>query len=98
MCITSDSGTITQENTGEGKSIIVAILATIRCLQKWSTDIITSSSVLAERDAIEFDSFYKLFGFTVSSCKNEEEWDIPKVWKYNNIFENNVIYGDVCEF
>lgn len=50
-----DNGIIMEVKTGEGKSFVITILAIYYCLQnrkkKTSIDIITSSSVLAKRDA-----------------------------------------------
>jgi preprotein translocase subunit SecA len=46
-------GIIAQIATGEGKSTIVAILAAIKALQGEKVDVITSSEVLASRDAEE---------------------------------------------
>ena len=60
-------------NTGEGKTYIIASLAVLIILmsgKKESTwvDIITSSSVLAQRDCEEMQGFYKSFGISASDC------------------------------
>jgi preprotein translocase subunit SecA len=44
------NGLIEEVKTGEGKTIIIAFLAVIYCLKGKKVDILTSSSVLAERD------------------------------------------------
>lgn len=65
-------GQLLQVATGEGKSIIVVILAIVsalrgsencRCAQ---VDVITSSPVLAERDAKDKMRLYKMFNLTCS--------------------------------
>jgi len=47
-----------QISTGEGKSVIVAMLAAYQTLQDFPVDILTSQDVLACRDAKEFKDFY----------------------------------------
>ncbi|CAG8617162.1 6790_t:CDS:2, partial [Dentiscutata heterogama] len=59
-----------QVSTGEGKSTICAMLASIKALQGENVDIITSSSVLAKRDADERKSFYETLGI---SCGSNED-------------------------
>ena len=46
-----NSGLIQEILTGEGKTIIISFLAVIKALQGKKVDILTSSTVLAERDA-----------------------------------------------
>ena len=74
----SNSGLLMQVATGEGKSLIVAMLATLKWLQGHTVDIVTSADHLAERDAKEMESFYALFGLTVGDNKamsnGEKEW------------------------
>ena len=60
-----DCGTLSQISTGEGKSLIVAMLAVVQGLGGKKVDIMTSSEILAKRDASEKESFYKLFGLSV---------------------------------
>ena len=48
-----NKGRFCQINTGEGKSSIVSILGTIKALQYKYVDILSSSIVLAKRDAEE---------------------------------------------
>ena len=47
-----DEGLIQQILTGEGKSLIITFLATIKAFMGKKVDILTSSLVLAERDAL----------------------------------------------
>ena len=68
---TGDCGLLMQVSTGEGKSLIVSILATIKCLQGHTIDIVTSSNVLAKRDAVSMKEFYYLFALT---CDHNDEF------------------------
>jgi len=66
-----DQGRLLQVATGEGKSTIVSVLAIINGLKGKKVDIVTSSPVLAERDAKERRSFYKMFGLSCA-CNNDK--------------------------
>ncbi len=46
----SENGLLSQIATGEGKSTIVSVMATIKALQGYKVDVITSSLILAKRD------------------------------------------------
>ncbi|ETO31729.1 Helicase conserved domain containing protein [Reticulomyxa filosa] len=61
----SEGGGLSEIATGEGKSLIIACLAIIKVLQGKYVDIVTSSDVLARRDAISSYNFYNLFGIRV---------------------------------
>ena len=65
-------GLIEQIPTGEGKTSISSFLAVIEALEGKKVDIITSSLVLAERDATLLKNFYNLFGLTVDYCRNSD--------------------------
>lgn len=63
-------------HTGEGKTSIVAMLAIlVRLFKAKSIDIITSSEVLAKRDAEELRPLYQFFGVTVSNNIDAEHFD-----------------------
>jgi len=85
----SDKGRIAQIATGEGKSTITAMLAAVKALQGEKVDIITSSEVLAARDAEEKKSFFNLLGLTVSDNSSNNAPDCYKA---------NVVYGDITDF
>ncbi len=59
-------GVLEQVSTGEGKSLVIAAFAIVRALQGRNVDVVTSSAVLAERDAQEHAELYKKFGLKVS--------------------------------
>ena len=66
-----DCGLIEEILTGEGKTIIISFLAVIKALQGKKVDILTSSTVLAERDAKEMSKFYNYFGLSVDYCNKD---------------------------
>lgn len=94
LLYTSNKGRLAQIATGEGKSKIVAMLATVKVLQGESVDIITSSSILAERDAKAHASFFELFGMTVACNADDKDYESgPKP-----CYQANVVYGALADF
>uniref|UniRef100_A0A1I8PF29 Uncharacterized protein n=1 Tax=Stomoxys calcitrans TaxID=35570 RepID=A0A1I8PF29_STOCA len=84
---------LAQVATGEGKSIVVVALAIMNVLCGQKVDVVTSSSVLAKRDAEENIAIYKMFDVSVShNCS--EEMDKRKA-AYSG---NQVVYGDLSNF
>ena len=59
-------GKLLEVATGEGKSTIVCILAIINALKGNKVDVITSSPVLAERDAKQKAKLFRMFSLTCS--------------------------------
>lgn len=66
-----NKGVIQQVYTGEGKSLIITLLATVKAFTGNKVDILTSSPVLAQRDDIEMKDFYTIFGLTVDYCRKD---------------------------
>ena len=81
-----NKGLFAQIKTGEGKSSIVAVLATVKALYNEYVDVLSSSIVLAQRDAKEKKSFYKIFGLSVSNTDKK------------NAYKKNIVYGDSMGF
>jgi preprotein translocase subunit SecA len=50
-----EKGKLGNISTGEGKTLIVSMLAVIMCLCGKKVDIVTSSKILAIRDSREYD-------------------------------------------
>ncbi|CAF1614910.1 unnamed protein product, partial [Didymodactylos carnosus] len=65
------SGRLSQINTGEGKTTIVAMLAAIKALEGHKIDIITSSPELAKPQAEQQKTFFNIFGLTVGHNGND---------------------------
>uniref|UniRef100_A0A914VT58 Chloroplast protein-transporting ATPase n=1 Tax=Plectus sambesii TaxID=2011161 RepID=A0A914VT58_9BILA len=82
-----------QVSTGEGKSLIVATLAIIKVLSDEKVDIITSSTVLARRDAEENKDIYGLFDISVAhNCSEDFQ---KRSEAYTN---HSVVYGEISSF
>ena len=80
--------------TGEGKSLIVAMLTVVKALQGNRVDIVTSSPLLAERDAKEFKPFYEYFGLTVmDNSENQPSEGTPKP-----CYQCDIVYGTASMF
>lgn len=90
--ISKDKGRLNQVATGEGKSDIVAILAIINVLRGHTVDVVTSSPILAQRDALEKKNLYGIFGITV-----DDNWDIKDgkqiVCIFKKSYNADIIYG-----
>ena len=80
-------GIFLQINTGEGKSLIIQFLAAYLALLGNKVDVISSSTVLADRDGNDedFKKFYEKFGLT-SGCASKEE------------YKEDIVYGDTQNF
>ena len=84
-------GRLAQNNTGEGKTTIVAMLAAIKALEGHKVDIITSSSELAKPQAEDQEKFFKIFSLTAAHNGKEGE-DIKERYKAD------IIYGAAGDF
>ncbi|XP_051258472.1 protein translocase subunit SecA-like [Dicentrarchus labrax] len=88
----SETGRIIQVGTGEGKSCIVAMFAAFQALRGEKVDIMSSSSVLAERDLDEWKDFYENLKISVDCNTNKQDKELKKC------YECQVVYGTVEEF
>ncbi|CAD7937375.1 unnamed protein product, partial [Amoebophrya sp. A120] len=79
-------GRLGQVPTGEGKTMIVAILAAILALRNQTVDIITASEELAKPAAEEMKGFFSLFGFSAAAISEDTNWT------------QHIIYGDASQF
>ncbi|MBS4169097.1 hypothetical protein [Parachlamydia sp. AcF125] len=94
-------GRISQMFTGEGKSITFACLAILRAMTRSHVDVITTSFVLAERDATQKEPLFKLFGLTVSNncdlaCESDDEERKKRYYQEGKPVD--IVYGDVGAF
>ena len=98
-----NKGLILQISTGEGKSTITAISAAIKALQGRTVDVITSSSVLAQRDIEERAEFFKMLGISASfnpslNSKNSKINASNLEAHKRNAYGCQIVYGDVGSF
>ena len=89
---------IGQIKTGEGKALLIAALALYFRQEDLIVYIVTSNTVLAKRDAKEFQSFYSQFSIKSGNAINEVLEMEAKSILYDNIYQNEIIYGDVGSF
>ena len=90
-----NKGLIEQIYTGEGKTVIISFLATIKALEGKKVDILTSSCVLAERDAKEMKEFYNLFDLSVDYCKTNNDIELNDSNLENfKCYDADIVYGD----
>ncbi|XP_025761018.1 uncharacterized protein LOC112846020 [Oreochromis niloticus] len=88
----SETGRLIQVGTGEGKSCIIAMFAAFRALRGEKVDIMSSSSVLAERDCKEWKGFYKELNITADYNCNRPDGELKKC------YECQVVYGTAEDF
>lgn len=87
---TEMKGRLGQVKTGQGKSIIVNMLAAFLGMYHACIDIVTSSESLAKRDAKESQDYFAIFGLTVGHCCEEE--------LTSAMFKPNILYGTPFKF
>lgn len=93
LAISTDKGRLLEISTGEGKSCVVAMFAAMLANQGKHVDIITSSSVLADRDAVEWRDFYTFFNVTVGSNINVKDDDDRR-----RCYNHQIVFGTVASF
>lgn len=87
-------GFLAEIATGEGKSTIIACLAVMKSLEGEVVDIVTSSPVLAERDADVLSPLYALFGLTVAHNSSDPDY----IGGPRACYAGNIVYGSVENF
>ncbi|KAG5280713.1 hypothetical protein AALO_G00063170 [Alosa alosa] len=89
----SDTGKLLEMGTGEGKSCVIAMFAVLRALRGEKIDVVSSSSVLCERDAKEWAKFYSHFNITVDTNTDKTTDDGRKI-----CYKKDVVYGTIEAF
>jgi tetratricopeptide (TPR) repeat protein len=91
----TDPGILAQISTGEGKSLIIAMFAILKALQRRKIDVMTSSSELAQRDVKDLRHFYELFSLRIASNEDHQYESGMKKCYGKDI---DVVYGDSSHF
>ena len=86
-------GLLLQVKTGEGKSSIIAVEASVWAFYGERSYIITSNRILAEKDVIEFGTFYAMLGISV-------DHNIVKDGHQNlyKAYGCDIVYGQLYDF
>jgi len=85
-------GLILEVLSGEGKTLIISFLAIYFAVLGKKVDILTSSSVLAERDAKNRQKLYNRFGVTCDFCRKDSKNSNEK--RILECYNADVVYGD----
>jgi preprotein translocase subunit SecA len=85
-------GLAQQVNTGEGKSLIIAMTACLAALNGDPVDIITSNTYLAARDARKFRPLFMASGLSVDYVKDQSNRQ-SVVQANASVFNADVVYG-----
>ena len=89
-----DTGRLAQINTGEGKSLIVAMLAAVHALQGQYVDVITTSSELAIPEVLKQEHFFKMLSLTVGENSSHGKSDAAKA----AVYKKDIVYGTAEDF
>lgn len=94
-------GCLLEISTGEGKTCILAMFATIQATRGIKVDIVTSSPLLASRDQDKWRKLYDMFGIT-SSTVPPTQIDSCSFKDHDKLLEDaysqQVVYGTVGTF
>ncbi|MCP3659143.1 MAG: hypothetical protein GY830_02025, partial [Bacteroidetes bacterium] len=85
-------GLIEQINTGEGKSLISAILSAFHVLKKQKVDVITSSPELVKQELAKRKSYFDLLGITY------DHNNYTKLSQLKSAYKNDIVYGIPTSF
>ncbi|KAI4893737.1 hypothetical protein NFI96_026669, partial [Prochilodus magdalenae] len=99
--LTGNKGCLLEIGTGEGKSCILAMFASILAIRGIKVDIVTSSPVLARRDQEEWQKLFQMLGVTSSvvppsfsgACSSDKQDQLLQ-----DAYKKQVVYGTVGAF
>ena len=85
-------GRLAEIATGEGKTALVAMFVAFKALQGRKVDVISSSGVLAHRDAVDERTFYKALGISVADTEDPGSTYLSGL---KSCYLADVVYGDI---
>ncbi|KAJ3660162.1 hypothetical protein Zmor_004630 [Zophobas morio] len=88
-----NAGRLCQIKTGEGKTVIVSLLAVIKCLQGHRVDVLTTNPLLAAEGVTETKRFYSVFGISVATNNKGSDGSINP-----SCYTADVLYGTITNF
>lgn len=91
-------GCLAQVHTGEGKSVITAMVALAKALAGETVDILTSSKTLAARDAEHFAPLYQAFNFTATCNCEGDAGNSEQIKHCYAGGQRAIVYGDAATF
>lgn len=95
LFINNKTGMMAQISTGEGKTFIAVASAIVKVMYGEKIDIITSSPVLAKRDALAGDNLLAFKTFNITAGHNCDEDVDKRKAVYSSV---DVIYGSLSGF
>uniref|UniRef100_A0A6V7JEB5 Uncharacterized protein n=1 Tax=Bracon brevicornis TaxID=1563983 RepID=A0A6V7JEB5_9HYME len=88
-------GRLSQINTGEGKTIVIAMLAAYFALKGHKVDIVTSSSALAIPQSQDFMDFYGIFDLSVDhNIENPTAYSCDIVYGVNLNYQGDILRSE----
>lgn len=88
-------GRLAQINTGEGKSLIVAMLSAYHALQGKQVDVITTSTELSVPEVKKQKEFFEMLSLTVSENSKPITKSAEEIKK---AYQADVLYGTALDF
>jgi len=79
-----------QIKTGEGKSLIVALIATMQALQNKKVDVITTSTELSVPEVKKMKDFFKMLNVSVAENSSTSAGNKSKK---KQLYQKDIVYG-----
>ncbi|ACP20925.1 hypothetical protein Aasi_1610 [Candidatus Amoebophilus asiaticus 5a2] len=83
-------GRLAQINTGEGKSLIVAMLAAMHALKGKKVDVVTTSTELSIPEVAKQTRFFEVLGLSVGENSNDNQ--------KKDVYTRDIVYGTAGNF
>ena len=88
----NDSGLLQQVKTGEGKTLVVAMLAAAKALLGYHVDIVSSNRDLAQDGMRKCQPFFSSLGLQAAvNCTEDDDTN-------QQAYKSHIVYGDVGSF